>query len=255
MTTTEDKTEALAGLTHFAKIAADAQERVHAHVIIAKMSGASWAEIGAILGTSKQAAQQRYGSAATDAKTDVGGQAARQAVRPANTAGGRAVRKNETTTIDVPGQMALELEASKPVDADPEQAERDSFWEAKRRYAVTVCGAIYAPQGENGWKLEEVLTNVYGKNHPRTFAGMTELYENFGGVLFINREHRAGLIRNAAKDREVWMMAATNTKENSVTANVEVTRKIDAMRDELARVDAALKATRKRKPRTTAAEA
>lgn len=73
MTTTEnnaDKAEHLAALTYYAGQLADAQEHVHAHVIMARQTGASWEEIGKILGVTKQAAHQRYATSVRESRAE-----------------------------------------------------------------------------------------------------------------------------------------------------------------------------------------
>ncbi len=55
-----DKVESLNALPYFVKQAEEATGRLYSHVRIAKLSGATWAEIGAVLGVSRQAAQQKY---------------------------------------------------------------------------------------------------------------------------------------------------------------------------------------------------
>ncbi len=61
-TGTVEITDGLAGLTHAVIDAANAQNRVALWVGIARQQGRSWSAIGRILGTSGQAARQKYGN-------------------------------------------------------------------------------------------------------------------------------------------------------------------------------------------------
>lgn len=57
-----DKAESLAAIAYRATQEAEAEKQLHTTVRIAKLSGNSWAEIGATLGITRQAAQQRFGT-------------------------------------------------------------------------------------------------------------------------------------------------------------------------------------------------
>lgn len=56
-----DKKDALENIGWAAKQIRQANERAERYVAEARQAGASWAAIGAQLGISRQAAQQRYG--------------------------------------------------------------------------------------------------------------------------------------------------------------------------------------------------
>lgn len=46
------------------------EARLHSYVNLARKDGASWAEIGRILGVTRQAAQKRFGTPSTTAAAD-----------------------------------------------------------------------------------------------------------------------------------------------------------------------------------------
>lgn len=93
-------TTSLHNITSTVEALASVQHTLDFHVVTAKQEGASWAEIGAALGVSKQAAAQRYGKAVT---------AAAAAQEPA-----AAVW---TETPQLAGQTSIKV-VSEPVPAD-----------------------------------------------------------------------------------------------------------------------------------------
>lgn len=225
--------------------------------IAARDAGATWTEIGDALGITKQRAQQRYSgedrarierNAAAADRGRAEGQAILDEIRERvwGTTEPAILATDVAGTSETP---SIFLDPIQNVPANTEDEERAAFWEAKRRYAVTVDGAIYSPRGEHGWDLHKVLRNVLGVRHPQHVASMAELISQHPGVLFIDREHYA-LAQNAATDREVWLMAAMDSKKHSVSANPAVTEDITAMVLKFDKINAQLKAKRTRKAPT-----
>ncbi|WP_455833761.1 hypothetical protein [Pseudarthrobacter siccitolerans] len=60
--TNDKKQEALEAIRWPMKALKQEEARLHGYVTVARNEGASWSEIGAVLGTTKQAAQQRFGA-------------------------------------------------------------------------------------------------------------------------------------------------------------------------------------------------
>lgn len=59
--TTNKKQETLEAIRWPLKAIKQEEARLHGYVNLARIEGASWTEIGKILGISRQAAQQRFG--------------------------------------------------------------------------------------------------------------------------------------------------------------------------------------------------
>ena len=57
----DKKEEALEAISWPLKALKQEEARLHGYVQVARAEGASWTEIGKVLGISKQAAQQRFG--------------------------------------------------------------------------------------------------------------------------------------------------------------------------------------------------
>lgn len=264
-----EKNTALEALSAAKKANEEAKGQEIIAVYAALNAGLSWTQIGAQLGLTKQTAHARHNAGykrhkatgltpedaaeaasalaalqAVDARKtaeetadDVAGPSVTPSIFSDATAPARAASIHGQRTVDVFQQFAADRKATK------EDQERADFWEAKRKYVVTVDGAIYSPRGENGWDLHKVMRNDAGRNHQQRYSDMSELIAAYEGLLYISRDKYDGLVKNAAADRECWIMAATK-KENSVTAGVELTREINAMTLKLDAIDKKLKAKR-----------
>jgi hypothetical protein len=117
----------------------EARLSLHRWVDVSRRAGLSWAEIGALMGISKQAAQQRFGSASGAAEAE---SIDAQIVRTAPTA------FNEEAMLEEEGRAGRELIGTGMLTLRFRQTDRR--WEHRRVVAFSPAAALRQVDGD-GW--------------------------------------------------------------------------------------------------------
>lgn len=141
----EPGTEQYKSLIQTAAVVADESEKlVHDWVSSGKRAGLTWADIGAVLGTSRQAAQQRFAPATTfmgvgTAGTEEDGLIARSGMNAFN----------EVAAMDEEGSQGHELVGAAPFKLY--FTPRDGEWENKRITALRRRSFLIKQYEDEGW--------------------------------------------------------------------------------------------------------
>ena len=141
----EADTERFADVIKAAAVIADESGKLlHGWVNSGKRAGLSWAEIGALMGVSRQAAQQRFAPGGTSMVVGtVGTEEDGFVVRSGMNA------FNEVAAMEDEGRRGNELVGAAPFKLY--FAPRDGWWENTRITAIRRRGAVIKHHEEEGW--------------------------------------------------------------------------------------------------------
>ena len=162
--TKDAKPNSLRFLTREVQELKEQEERVTSHVLTARRCGASWAEVGAILGITRQAAQQKYGKEPRNTSRDHLYTPEENAEADKALAAMQAIAASNEDTV--PETPSIFLDPHAPAKAPAKVSRKVSpFVPATRQHGAFLPGAVPAVAQPGTGKGPHLCTGCGDTNH------------------------------------------------------------------------------------------